>query len=77
MLRRLMARAGVKGDPRDWAVVSGDQLLDARQMYQLDKCATTEPTLIHKRDLHKLVGASVAGAFWSRTLGIRLGGPHV
>lgn len=76
ILRRLMDRAGVKGDPRDWAVVSGDTLLDARQMYRLNRSATREPTLIHKRDLHKLVGSALAGTFWHRKLGIRLGGPH-
>jgi hypothetical protein len=77
VLRRLMLKAGVTGDVRDWACVSGNRLLDARQFYRLDTPATKTPVLVHKRDLHRYVGPDIAGMFWHRRLKIRLGGPHM
>ncbi len=77
VLVRMMKKAGVTGDVRDYVVVSGEMMLDYRQQYRLSRQATTQPVIVHKRTLHRLVGPQVAGQFWSRTLKQRLGGPHL
>ena len=74
---RLMKKAGVQGDVRDYVVVSGAMLLDYRQQYTLSCPATDKPVIVHKRLLHRLVGQRVAGQFWSLRLKQRLGGPHI
>ena len=70
----------MKGNPRNYVVLSGSSLLDYNGTYEINlddgyKLRFSGVLLVHKRKLHHFIGDAEAGRFWRRGLG-RSQGPN-
>ena len=78
LIRNMMKAAKKRGNPADWVVLVGFRLIDYGGSYdvitseEFEFKSFPEPTLAHKRDLHKLIGKKQAARFWRRKLGLRV-----
>ena len=68
-----------KGNPKDFVIIVGKRMLDYWGSYDMEnkegKSVGVEGVaLIHKRELHKVVGDELASKFWNRKTGMRVPG---
>ncbi len=68
-----MAEGKVRGNVKDYVLFVGDQMIDNWGQYTIRRTAEGAGlmALVHKRDLHKVIGAEAAARFWHRRLGKR------
>jgi hypothetical protein len=74
MIADLMFAKKQRGKVKDWAVISGSRLVDWRGSYDVqvkDGALTDSVTLIHKRDLFKVLEEGEADRFWNRRTNMR------
>jgi hypothetical protein len=73
-IRSEMERAGIRGNFRDFVLFVGDQMYDTWGTYTVRRDNATADVrpiaLVHKRDLHKIIGP-FADRFWNRRMGKR------
>jgi hypothetical protein len=76
-----MMMTNKRGNPRDFVVITGSRMMDAWGSYDIfirdeEGGPVSKPypgvALVHKRDLHKVIGPEPAAKFWNRRLGIRV-----
>ena len=71
-IKTLMDSVGKRGNPKDYVVLAGCQLMDYRGTYEVRRGdgatvgVNEEMALIFKGDLHKIVGEAMASRFWNR-----------
>ena len=68
-----MEENNVRGNVKDYVLFVGDQMIDNWGQYTIRRPADGVElvALVHKRDLHKIIGAEAAARFWYRRLGKR------
>jgi len=73
MIAELMHAKGVKGSPKDFVIVVGRRLIDYRGTYDIRGLEAplgfAGVTLVHKRELERVVGEKESRRFWRRGLG--------
>ena len=80
MISELMHSQNVRGNPKDWTIIAGYRLVDYYGSYDIRledgrTTGTKSVVLVHKRNLHKFIGAEMAVKFWRRGIGrVRDGG---
>lgn len=68
-----MEGSKIKGNFRDYVLFVGDQMIDAWGQYTIRRQASEAAAvaLVHKRELHKIIGTDNAQRFWHQKLGKR------
>lgn len=78
LIRGLMKAGKQRGNPRDYVVLVGSQMMEFVASYTVvfTEDSAYEPsegmTLVHKRNLYRFIGDGQAARFWNRKLGIRV-----
>ena len=79
-IEELLRLTKKKGNPKDFVIIVGYRLIDYWADYNLineaGKTIGVEKgiALIHKKDLHKVLGEEFAAKFWRRKAGMRVPG---
>lgn len=68
-----------RGNPKDFVIIVGKRMMDYWGSYDMENkegktIGIEGVALIHKKELHKVVGDELASKFWSRRLGMRVAG---
>ena len=76
IVRDLMKSKKYRGNMKDYAILTGDRMMDFKGTYRITRVADSENKtgndviiLIHKKWLHRFVVEH--GLFWNRKMGIR------
>ncbi len=74
MIRKLMASQAMHGNPKNFVVIVGNQLIDCSGTFkgflsEGGKVIGDSVLLVHKRDLAKIIGKKAALRFWHPELG--------
>lgn len=69
MIRKLMVSRALRGNPKNFVVIVGNQLLDCSGTFKTvgsegGKVIGDSVILVHKRDLAKIIGEEAALKFW-------------
>jgi len=77
LIRSLMEAGNKKGNPKNFVVLIGERLIDWTGVIEIignDEGFEPSPgmRLVHKRDLHKYIGARQAALFWNKRAGVRV-----
>ena len=69
----MMQTKGIRGNVKDYVVIAGYRIMDFQGSFDIRKDDGSGETvgidgirLVHKRELHTVVGESLAAHFWSR-----------
>lgn len=75
IIRDLMLAHKVKGNYKDFVVITGSRLMDWAASFDIRNVETGQAAstprimLIHKRDLNRVIGPEAAKAFWRKGIG--------
>jgi len=73
MIAELMHSKKIKGSPKDFVIMIGRRLIDFHGTYEIRGVEGGQGvpgvSLVHKRELDRIVGAKEAGRFWRRGWG--------
>ncbi len=74
MIRKLMASRAIRGNPENYVVIIGSELIDCSGSYSAvlsegGKVFGDTVALVHKRDLAKVIGEEAALRFWEPGVG--------
>ena len=75
MIRKLMATQAMHGNPKNFVVIVGNQLLDCSGTFkgflsEGGRVTGDSVLLVHKRDLAKIIGKKAALRFWHPDVGL-------
>ena len=75
MIRKLMATQAMHGNPKNFVVIVGNQLIDTSGTFkgflsEGGRVVGDSVLLVHKRDLAKIIGKKAALRFWHPDLGL-------
>lgn len=69
----IMRTKGIRGNVKDYVVIAGYRIMDYQGSFDIRKDDGSGETvgiegirLVHKRELHSVVGESLAAHFWNR-----------
>lgn len=73
IVAEMMQSKGVRGNVKDFVVIAGFRIMDFQGSFDIRKDDGSGQTvgiegirLVHKRELHAVVGESLASHFWNR-----------
>jgi len=73
IIANLMITKGVRGNVKDFVVIAGFRIMDFQGSFDIRKEDDLNTTvgidgirLVHKRELHTIVGEELASTFWDR-----------
>ncbi|KKN67581.1 hypothetical protein LCGC14_0460360 [marine sediment metagenome] len=75
MIRKLMATQAMHGNPKNFVVIVGNQLIDTSGTFkgflsEGGRVVGDSVLLVHKKDLAKIIGKKAALRFWHPDLGL-------
>jgi len=82
MIRDFLKKVKHRGNPKDFVIIVGNRLLDWWGNYdimfqpegeeQAKKMGVNGITLLHKKDLHKILPEEIASQFWNKKMRLRI-----
>jgi hypothetical protein len=69
-IRDYMKATKTRGNPKDFVLFIGNEMLDEWGKYQVNRNGEVVSMvwLVHKRDLHRVIGPTEAAKFWNTKL---------
>lgn len=78
MIQDFLDLVGNKSNPKDFIIISGLRMIDVSGSFDIkmkenpEKPPPSGVYIVHKKDLHKVIGEELASKFWNRRLHMRV-----
>jgi hypothetical protein len=76
LIADMMVKVRKRGNPKDYVVLTGLRMIDFFGSYDIKPPSQSDGVkgvvLVHKRNLHRILGDEVASKFWNRKTGTRV-----
>ncbi len=78
MIQDFLDLVGNKSNPKDFVIISGLRMIDVSGSFDIKmkenpgKPPPSGVFIVHKKDLHKVIGDELASRFWNRRLHMRV-----